>query len=685
MTETVCPECGERTSAGVPFCEACHAFIDWGAQAETAGIGASPRHPTATSAHLDDGAVVDRARGSDGADVPAQSRSACESGDVDARLASDRVEVEPGGSAFVEATVRNAGSVVDGSSLSLRGAPAALATVEPDRVRIYPGELDTVRVTFAVPRDSRVVAGEHGFELVVTSEQGPRSCVLCGVLAIGVFQQVNAELVPLESRGRSRDVFADVELENAGNGTASLRVEAEDPNLRLRWDDPAVVDLDPGQRAVHRVHGATARRWFGAAETFPFTVGIGAADPDQRPPIPEQRLQGRRVQLALIPRWLPPALLGVIVVAAALALLGGDDPLRVPSVLGDSRAEAVTAIEDRGLAAAVQRRFDAEVDRGLVVESDPKAGQEVEAGSRVVLFVSRGPRPDPRVTVPSLVRLTVPLARAALEERGLAVGRTIEQADPAVPAGQVIRSEPDSGDLATTGDEVTLLISTGPGPPEQATVPDVTTWPIVDAETELRDAGFAVTRAQEISGDVPEGAVVRTDPPGGLSVDIGSEVTVHVSTGPAPVSVPDVAGSDVAGAETLLTSGGLRLEDRVDVLSAEVPSGRVVRSEPSAGREVAPGTGVILVVSSGEAGESPLGVACTEARSASELLSDEGLTPGSSVALQRFLAAAGSAVDPDLRTRTAPVRAGLEAGDESAAGSAVADVRDYCNRVGAGE
>ena len=72
------------------------------------------------------------------------------------------------------------------------------------------------------------------------------------------------------------------------------------------------------------------------------------------------------------------------------------------------------------------------------------------------------------------------------------------------------------------------------------------------------------------------------------------------SFGPAPVEIPQVAGSSFDDAATALRGLGLQVR-RVDRSSATVPAGQVIETEPPAGTLALPGLTVEVVVSTGPA------------------------------------------------------------------------------------
>jgi serine/threonine-protein kinase len=119
-----------------------------------------------------------------------------------------------------------------------------------------------------------------------------------------------------------------------------------------------------------------------------------------------------------------------------------------------------------------------------------------------------------------------------------------------------------------------------------------------EAQSTVQDWGFKVVRADVASDSVDAGKVTRTNPPPDKSVERGSNVEVFVSSGSAPVSVPDVSGADQVAATQTLNNAGLRVQKQSKA-SSSVPAGTVIDSNPAAGTQVARGSTVTINVSTG--------------------------------------------------------------------------------------
>jgi len=149
---------------------------------------------------------------------------------------------------------------------------------------------------------------------------------------------------------------------------------------------------------------------------------------------------------------------------------------------------------------------------------------------------------------------------------------------------------------------VSLVVSTGPCP---VTVPNVVGQAQSAAETAIQGAGLVVgTVTTQCDNVVPAGQVISQNPVAGSSVQPGSAVDLVVSSGPCPVTVPDVVGQNQVAALTTLTAAGLTADPITLECSNTVPAGNVISQTPAGGVTVLYGTSIALVISTGNCPES---------------------------------------------------------------------------------
>jgi serine/threonine-protein kinase len=196
--------------------------------------------------------------------------------------------------------------------------------------------------------------------------------------------------------------------------------------------------------------------------------------------------------------------------------------------------------------------------------------------------------------VPNVTGLQVDRATQELESAGFKVtAQRVENTDH--PTGDVFDQSPVGGQLADEGSTVTLQVSKGTG---QKDVPNVIGQSQAAAQSQLTAAGFVPRTSQQSSDTAPAGQVISQSPQGGSKADPGSEVDIVVSSGPATVTVPNVAGQTEAAASANLSAAGFTVST-VQQSSTTVPAGVVIGTNPSAGISVAPHTSVTIIVSTG--------------------------------------------------------------------------------------
>ncbi|HEY9564344.1 MAG TPA: Stk1 family PASTA domain-containing Ser/Thr kinase [Nocardioides sp.] len=251
-----------------------------------------------------------------------------------------------------------------------------------------------------------------------------------------------------------------------------------------------------------------------------------------------------------------------LVIAAILALalglgawwFGFARYTSAPGVLSLTAAQAEKKIEGAGLDYAEgDPAYSETVERGMVLSSDPAAGDRVLDGGTVTVVLSLGPE---RYAVPKVAGSTEDEAQKAIQDANLDFGRSIEKFSEKVPAGEVIRSDPKAGTSLKPGTTVDIELSKGPKPIK---VVDWTGKSADEAEKALADLDLKVERTESFSDSVDEGKVINQDPSSG-ELFKGDTVNLEVSKGPELVDVPRVRGMGEKAAIKRLKAAGFEVE-----------------------------------------------------------------------------------------------------------------------------
>jgi beta-lactam-binding protein with PASTA domain/tRNA A-37 threonylcarbamoyl transferase component Bud32 len=127
-------------------------------------------------------------------------------------------------------------------------------------------------------------------------------------------------------------------------------------------------------------------------------------------------------------------------------------------------------------------------------------------------------------------------------------------------------------------------------------VPLVNNETVSQAESQVRAQHLVPSLADQPSSTVAKGLVIRSNPAEGNVVAANTVVTLYVSTGAAPVTVPNVEGKQENTAQSVLQNDGFQVVVKTDTTSTE-PSGTVVNQSPVGGTNIAPGSKVTIFVS----------------------------------------------------------------------------------------
>jgi beta-lactam-binding protein with PASTA domain/predicted Ser/Thr protein kinase len=251
--------------------------------------------------------------------------------------------------------------------------------------------------------------------------------------------------------------------------------------------------------------------------------------------------------------------------AGALLLAPGGQPLEdygQPAAEDDRRRRALLW----GLAALVLA--------GLVVLA-------------IVLLQAKHP-----VSVPDVRGQSEQTAGATLRARGLNPAPSLH-ASTTVPINLVISQSPGAGRRVEKGSRVSIVVSSGPANAPLASLAGLSA---AQASSKLRKAGFKPSIKKQASTTVAAGRVIGTEPSAGTVVQVGSTVTLIVSSGPAPVRVPDLTGETQTAAEATLANAELALGTVTQRVSSNQQPGIVLSQAPPSGASVHAGDKVNLVV-----------------------------------------------------------------------------------------
>ena len=266
----------------------------------------------------------------------------------------------------------------------------------------------------------------------------------------------------------------------------------------------------------------------------------------------------------------------------------------VPNLIGTPLDEAREILREAKLSVQMDYQTNIDYSENTVFDQEPRAGAKLEPAETVRLWVSKGTGP---MTLIKVIGDSVGDAVRDLEAMGLRVD-TLELEDPVQPAGQIIDQNPVAGTEITPGQRVILFVSKGPAVEQ---IPDLENRPVLAAMNIISQLGWLASTSEEASETIPEGLVIRTEPPAQSKLSPGSRVEIVISSGLPVMIVPSVTSLLEDSAVQILEEEGFQINLIEELLPAEsVNDGRVISQSPQPEIEVELGTIVTIVVGRSE-------------------------------------------------------------------------------------
>lgn len=180
------------------------------------------------------------------------------------------------------------------------------------------------------------------------------------------------------------------------------------------------------------------------------------------------------------------------------------------------------------VAGEVSETYDENFEEGMIIETEPVSGTDVERGSSVDMLVSLGEEP---YTMNDHVGDMFEDVKTDLEAAGFTNIQSETEYSDEAPGTILEQSIAEGEELTTDSSPITFTVSDGVAP---IPITNYAGTSLEAARAELESQGFIVNVTTEVySDEVPEGAIVSQDPSYGDFLP-GSQINVIVSLGEEP-------------------------------------------------------------------------------------------------------------------------------------------------------
>lgn len=189
-------------------------------------------------------------------------------------------------------------------------------------------------------------------------------------------------------------------------------------------------------------------------------------------------------------------------------------------------------------------------------------------------------------------------AKKNLEQIGLLMF-VVEYQSSTEPDGTVLTQSVNEGQQVATGTTIEVVVAGAEAEDSSMVdVPNVVGRAENEAVNMLLSAGLNYQKSYEYNSSVAAGTVINQSPANG-SVAKSTTVTIVISQGEQAITVPSVIGKTQTDAQNTLANQNLKYNVTTDY-SDSVAEGQIISQSVDAGKTVAPGTTVTIVVSLGK-------------------------------------------------------------------------------------
>ena len=214
--------------------------------------------------------------------------------------------------------------------------------------------------------------------------------------------------------------------------------------------------------------------------------------------------------------------------------------------VGMTRAEAEASAQISAGQINVEwvEEYSSTYGEGYIYKQSPTGGRNIREGQTVTLTVSLGTQ---YVAIPDVTNYVQADAEQLLRDSGLSV-LVVQNVEPSVAVGAVIRTDPAAGTSVAAGSTVVVYVSRQQVA-TTTTVPSVVGLTVEDARTLLVQNRLTLGSQTQAYSDQPVGTVIAQETAAGSTVKFNSRINVTVSAGPEPAPEPEVPGDASSGGD----------------------------------------------------------------------------------------------------------------------------------------
>lgn len=257
-------------------------------------------------------------------------------------------------------------------------------------------------------------------------------------------------------------------------------------------------------------------------------------------------------------------------------------PIKLKDLKNESLLNAEVYLGRNGILYELKYEFSDTVEKGHVINSNPKQEATVKPDEMVTLTISKGKK----IKVPDLKNKTMSYVTKWMVENNLQINYK-DQYDSKIKSGRVIESNYKKGDIIEEGTTVDITFSKGPLVMKKFdNINDFKSW----ADTN----GIKYEIKEEFNEKIEKDKIIKTSIEEGKNINLEDTITVYVSKGKA-VTIPNFNGMTKKEAENECDKLGIKCTFKEEYSTKS--SGKVINQSIAEGTQISKGDTIVITIS----------------------------------------------------------------------------------------
>lgn len=257
-------------------------------------------------------------------------------------------------------------------------------------------------------------------------------------------------------------------------------------------------------------------------------------------------------------------------------------PIKLKDLKNQSLLNAEVYLGRNGILYKLKYEFSDTIEKGYVINSNPKKGTTVKPDEIVTLTISKGKE----IKVPNLKNKTMSYVTKWMVENNLQINYK-DKYDSKIKSGRVIESNYKEGDIIEEGTTVDITFSKGPLIMKKFdNINDFKSW----ADTN----GIKYEIKEEFNDEFEKDKIIKTSIEEGKNINLENTITVYVSKGKA-VTVPNFNGMTKSEVQKECNNIGITCTFNEEYSTKS--SGKVIRQSIAEGTQISKGDNIVITIS----------------------------------------------------------------------------------------